>query len=100
MTLPLRIAILLCDSPLYATQEKYGSYGGVFRELLGRAAELLKDEIPGIDKNGLELTSWDVHQAEEYPELENIDAILMTGSRESPRVCTVTASAVCGVLLQ
>ncbi|KAF8445470.1 class I glutamine amidotransferase-like protein [Terfezia claveryi] len=71
MKRPLRIAILLCDSPLYLTAEKYGSYGGS-----------LKNEIPGIE-NGMELTSWNVYQVEEYPNLEDIDAILMTGSRFS-----------------
>lgn len=63
------------------TAEKYGSYGGVFEALLRSAAESLKEEIPGI-QDGLELTSWNVYQVEEYPKLENIDAILMTGSRE------------------
>ncbi|KAF8417042.1 GMP synthase [Tirmania nivea] len=75
----LRIAILLCGSPMPLTAEKYGTYGGVFKALLEKSAESLKGEIPGIE-NGLEMTSWDVYQAEEYPRLEDIDAILMTGS--------------------
>lgn len=79
MKLPLRVAILLCDSPLDHAAKKYGSYGGVFRALLEKSAELLKDEIPGIE-NGLELTSWNVYQLEEYPKLEEIDAIHITGS--------------------
>jgi len=79
MKLPLRIAILMCDSPMHLTAERYGSYGGVFRALLEKSSESLKDEIPGIE-NGLKLTSWNVYQVEEYPKLEDIDAILITGS--------------------
>ncbi|KAF8464160.1 class I glutamine amidotransferase-like protein [Kalaharituber pfeilii] len=82
MRLPLRIAILMCDSPLYNTAEKYGNYGGVFAELLESSAELLRHEIPGLSAAfGLEITSWDINKAEEYPNLEDIDAILLTGSR-------------------
>jgi len=32
-SLPLRIAILECDTPLPGTSSKYGGYGGVFTSL-------------------------------------------------------------------
>ena len=83
MKLPLRIAILMCDSPLYKTAEKYGNYGGVFSELLKASAESLKDAVPGLSSiSGLEISKWDVDKAQNYPALENIDAILITGSRK------------------
>jgi len=85
----LRIAILMCDSPLPLTTEKYGSYGGVFKALIEKSAESLKDEIPGIGDR-LELTSWNVYQVGEYPELGDIDAILLTGSsKHLPKVLCI-----------
>ena len=79
MKLPLRIAILECDRPLDKTREQYGRYGGVFRQLLERAADALN--YPGLDsKNGLEISYWAVEKDSEFPNLEDIDAIMMTGS--------------------
>ncbi|MCJ1229540.1 hypothetical protein MMC12_006207 [Toensbergia leucococca] len=71
-----RIAVLECDTPLAHTRAKYGSYGGVFISLLQAGAEASK--IPSQD---LKISTWDVVNEEKYPELENIDAILITGSR-------------------
>ena len=70
-----RIAVLECDTPLAHTRAKYGSYGGVFISLLQAGAEASK--IPSQD---LKISTWDVVNEEKYPELENIDAILITGS--------------------
>jgi hypothetical protein len=84
MRLPLRIAILECDRPLDKTREQFGGYGGVFRQLIERAADALN--YPGLDsKNGLELSYWAVEKDDVYPNLEDIDAIMMTGSSESRR---------------
>jgi GMP synthase-like glutamine amidotransferase len=80
--LPLRIAILECDTPLEKTKAKYGGYGGVFKQMLERSADTL--QCPGLSsKHGLELTYFKVEQHPElYPCLNNIDAILITGSRK------------------
>jgi len=80
--LPLRIAILECDTPLEKTKAKYGGYGGVFRQMLERSADAL--QYPGLSsKHGLELTYFNVEQHPElYPSLSDIDAILITGSRK------------------
>jgi hypothetical protein len=79
-SLPLRVAILECDTPLDSTRAKYGGYGGVFTALLKAGAEALK--FPGLSStSGLETTSWDVVTAQKYPKLDDIDAILITGSR-------------------
>lgn len=78
--LPLRIAILECDTPLDNTRAKYGSYGGVFTALLRAGADALS--YPGLSaESGLELTTFDVVTAQKYPSLSDIDAILITGSR-------------------
>src|ERR1700728_3544235 len=81
MHLPLlRIAILECDTPLTSTRAKYGGYGGVFKALLSAGADALNH--PNLSsKHGLSLTNWDVVEAQEYPQLDEIDAMLITGSR-------------------
>jgi GMP synthase-like glutamine amidotransferase len=77
---PLRIAILECDTPLAGTRAKYGGYGGLFKALLTAGADALND--PNLSsEHGLSLTNWDVVKAQEYPPLEDIDAILISGSR-------------------
>ncbi|KAK4574650.1 hypothetical protein LTR86_001491 [Recurvomyces mirabilis] len=77
---PLRIAILECDTPIGHTKEKYGGYGNLFKELLNNGA----DEIArkdGVKRPELDITKYDVVNAELYPTLDNIDAVLLTGSR-------------------
>jgi GMP synthase-like glutamine amidotransferase len=82
MKLPLRIAILECDRPLDKTTAQYGRYGRVFRQLLERAADALGH--PGLDaKQGLEISYWAVEAEDKFPDLEDIDAIMMTGSSET-----------------
>jgi hypothetical protein len=77
---PLRIAILECDTPVPQVKEKYGGYGKVFKALLETAADGL--ELPDVisSKKGMELSAYDVVTKQEYPDLDNIDAVLMTGS--------------------
>lgn len=79
-SLPLRIAILECDTPLPGTVSKYGGYGGVFTSLLKSGADALS--YPGLSSSsGLALSIYDVVSSEKYPNLADIDAILITGSR-------------------
>ena len=98
-TPPTRLAILEADTPIGKTRAKYGSYGGVFASLLYTAAD-----AANIPREQLELTGWDVVNTEEgkeegeeitggeewnmkrrrgYPKMEDIDAVLITGSRTS-----------------
>ncbi len=77
MAKPLRIAILECDTPMERTRAKYGGYGGVFTSLLQAAAV----ELPMRQKPTLELSIWDVVNEQKYPNLEDIDGILLSGSR-------------------
>ncbi|KAF2671767.1 class I glutamine amidotransferase-like protein [Microthyrium microscopicum] len=80
MKVPLRIAILECDTPLPGTKAKFGGYGGVFKQLLERAADALGH--PGLSaKEGLELSYWPITTELFYPNLDDIDAILLTGSK-------------------
>jgi hypothetical protein len=76
MKTPLRIAILECDTPPPAVVEKYGRYDRIFRTLLETAA----DGLGLSPKQDLELSAYDVVTAQEYPDLESIDAVLISGS--------------------
>ncbi|KAK3681491.1 hypothetical protein LTR37_020905 [Vermiconidia calcicola] len=81
MILPrLRIAILECDEPVGKTKEKYGTYGGLFTELLQNGATKLADSNHG-KKPELDISSWDIVNKDQYPKLEDIDAVLLTGSK-------------------
>ena len=80
---PLRIAILECDQPLDTTRKELGGHTGLFKELFSSAADTLDD--PGIPpKDGLELITYDVVDAQDYSALDSLhglDAILISGSR-------------------
>lgn len=75
---PLRIAILECDTPIGRTKEKYGGYGNLFKELLSNGAKRLAEKGDGEPE--LDITTYDVVNQEVYPKLDNVDAVLLTGS--------------------
>ena len=78
-SLPLRIAILECGTPLPNTVNKYGSYGGVFTSLLLSGADALS--YPNLSSSsGLSISTFDVVNTHSYPSLPDIDAILLTAS--------------------
>ena len=90
---PIRLAILEADTPLEQTRCKLGSYGGVFTSLLHKAAD-----ASSIATDRFRITGWDVANEQDggveemggqyhwkrtrrYPKMEDVDAILITGSR-------------------
>lgn len=75
----LRIAILECDEPVGKTKEKYGTYGGLFTKLLRKGASKLAESDHG-KKADLDISSWDIVNKEAYPKLQDVDAVLLTGS--------------------
>ena len=79
---PLRLAILECDNPPPNADAKYGGYGGVFTTLLGSGAELLgKPDLETM----LQISKYQIQlDPDNYPKLEDVDAILLTGSRTHP----------------
>jgi hypothetical protein len=82
MRTPIRIAILECGTPPGNTVVKCGGYGGVFEALLRSGAKAL-DRPETIDpQSGLDISKWNVME-DRYPKLEDIDAILITGSSMS-----------------
>ena len=78
MKTPLRIAILQCDTPPPDVIAQYGAYDRIFTTLLEKAAEGL-----GLDpKKDLELSAFEVGTKQEYPNFEDVDAVLISGSSE------------------
>ncbi|KAI9152140.1 putative glutamine amidotransferase-like protein [Paramyrothecium foliicola] len=76
---PLRLAILEADTPQPQTQEKFGGYGGVFTALLAASA----GGLDALHKH-VSITAHDVvHDPHSYPALEDVDALLLTGSRHT-----------------
>lgn len=93
---PIRLAILEADTPLAKTRAKYGGYGGVFTSLLHKGADAIN-----IPRGQLDISGWDVVNAGDgqeggdehlggqydwkrrrgYPKMEDVDAVLITGSR-------------------
>lgn len=78
--LPLRIAVLECDTPMQTIASRFGAYPRIFSTLLSTAADQLN--YPGLSsKEGLEISGWDIVNGDKYPVLDHIDAILITGSK-------------------
>jgi len=76
---PLRIAILECDTPLPSTESRYHGYGGVFTALFKSSAEKLDLDL----ETDFQISKWDIVDGTTYPKLEDIDAVLLTGSSRS-----------------
>jgi len=75
---PLRIAMLECDTPLPNTKAKFQDYGGVFEFLLKCGAKALGRPDP---ESGLHIKKYQIElNPQNYPDLKDIDAILITGS--------------------
>lgn len=78
-TAPLRIGVLEAD-PVYP---EHGGYCGLYTSILQAAAVSL-----GWPRDRLEMSAWDVFNVKEghvggYPKLEELDAVLISGSSES-----------------
>ncbi|KAL2862324.1 type 1 glutamine amidotransferase [Aspergillus lucknowensis] len=81
---PLRIAVLECDTPMEKTNAKYGpGYHGVFKKLLEESAHALNRPDQLDPQSGLDISRFDVVTAQEYPNLEDVDALLLTGSKHN-----------------
>lgn len=79
MQRPLRLAILECDHSLDPDGSLYGGYGGLIRSWL--------QTHEAFRSSNVECTIWDVEIAQTYPAPGAFDAVVITGSRESARIC-------------
>ena len=87
MSKTFRLAILECDTPIDSVRELYGTYGNMFSNLL---IPQVTESFPSSDL-ALEISEWDVVNAREYPSLEDIDGILITGSSKSTTLLLLAA---------
>ncbi|KAH6614000.1 class I glutamine amidotransferase-like protein [Boeremia exigua] len=78
MKKPLRIAVLQCDQPPPDVVAQYGAYDRIFATLLQTAAARM-----GLQEADLEITGWDVVGKMEYPLLEDVDGVLISGSKHN-----------------
>lgn len=86
---PIRLAILECDTPIPSVLERRGTYGDIFADILGTALK----GLPAYSAVEPLFTSWDVVDKQEYPDLDQVDGILLTGS--SKFVSDKTPSVAC-----
>ena len=93
MHAPIRIATLGCDTPLPKTRTRYPGYGDIFEALLRAGARSAK--LTDADA-GLIFSHYQIQEnPDDYPNPDDIDAILITGSRmklPSQHFLSVTAS--------
>lgn len=77
----IRLAILECDTPITSVVERYHGYGGVFKALFD--AGVKQDGHSSAE----EVIDFSVYQVVEnpgvYPDLHNVDGVLLTGSSKS-----------------
>lgn len=82
MPSPVRVAILECDTPVDSVKEARGTYGDIFRDLLEAGLSAYQsDSSSSIEPT---FTKWDVVTAREYPDLLDVDVILLSGSSRCP----------------
>jgi hypothetical protein len=77
MARTLRVAVLECDTPIDPVRERYGSYGNLFQTLLETGFETLGAAVE------LDVTKWDAVAASRFPDPEETDALVLTGSSTS-----------------
>lgn len=81
MRRPIRLAVLECDNPLPQTAAKYGGrFGGVFKALLGQSAKTLNRPDIVDPEAGLDISEYDIVGGDDFPALEDVDAVLISGS--------------------
>lgn len=81
-TKKIRVAVLECAEPADAIKEREGTYGDMFEKLLRDGLNALTNEETKDDVE-LIVSKWPVFEKEDYPRLEEVDALLLSGSRKS-----------------
>ena len=78
MATKLRLALLICDTPIPNVLEHEGDYNEVYHSYLRRSLDVYqKDNAQKVD---FQLDGYDVRFKEEYPNLDEYDGIVITGS--------------------
>ena len=92
-----RLIVLLCDTPVPPVLETKGTYADIFTTLFRRSLELRQRDEPSLCDLQLDIDSYDVVKAGEYPDdaaLAAADGLVMTGSGPSAlRACRAQTSS-------
>lgn len=73
---PIRVAVLECDTPIPSVLSTYGRYGDIITRMMLAGGATMDPPILSTD---VHFTKWDVVDAQEYPNLEDIDHIIISG---------------------
>ncbi|KZP28051.1 class I glutamine amidotransferase-like protein [Athelia psychrophila] len=75
---PIRIALLICDTPMASVVQAYGAYHAIYTAILTRS-------LPeGVPADRFVLDPYDVQHTMAYPaDLDGYDAVMLTGSKSS-----------------
>ena len=76
------VAVLECDTPVAPVRERYGTYGDMFERFLRRGLEAVV-RAGEADDVELHVTKSNMVEMGDLPDIDKIDAILMTGSSAS-----------------
>jgi GMP synthase (glutamine-hydrolysing) len=81
----IHIAILVCDTPIQPVLRKYGDYFAIFQDLLRQAFKDLEisEEFKDIT---VEFSEYYMVDNNQFLDLENVDAVLLTGSSTLPSI--------------
>lgn len=73
------IAVLECDTPVDSVVTSRGTYGDIFEELLTKG---LEGRGPATGDIQLRVSKWDVVGSSSFPDIREVDALLLSGSSE------------------
>jgi hypothetical protein len=74
----IHVSILVCDTPIQPVLDKYGDYYAMFQALLRQGFKDL--EISESKDIMVEFSEHQMVDNSRFPDLENVDAVLLTGS--------------------
>jgi GMP synthase (glutamine-hydrolysing) len=78
----IQVAILVCDTPIEPVLRDYGDYFILFQELLKQGFNNLDLSEEDFNEIGVEFIEHQIVGASSFPSLDNIDAVVITGSSE------------------
>jgi len=81
MSAKLRLALLICDRPIPNVIEREGDYYDIYGNYLRRSLDVYQKESG--NRKDFQLDGYDVRFKDEYPNLDDYDGIVITGSSAS-----------------
>lgn len=84
MTRKYTLAVLECDTPIEPVVEKLGTYGQIFDKFVRRGLEGYTAD-GGAEKIDLNVLQVQAVDQEPFPDLKEVDCLMLTGSSEFAR---------------